>query len=251
MNILREVRRLNRKSMTTRIILVLIFSVIFIINTYAWFSTQRNVELGGISSDTTPWDVSYYVNGDENQILDEITTFTIDELYPGMPNREDTVHIYNLGTASTKITYEIMSVKIFGQEVLDTLKTTGEITNVIDEENGTVTVNLFAKETQFPFNISYTYDHYMPEKEMVKLVGQYVDDTATPRAHGTCKFHVNWPYLGDGTDEENLAKDMLDTKFGKDAYTYYQKEDSDPSKAVEIKVKVTSSMIHPKDDDEV
>ena len=156
MNILREVRRLNRKSMTTRIILVLIFSVIFIINTYAWFSTQHNAQLGGIRSELTAWDVSYFVNQENDEILDDFTVFTIDELYPGMPNREDVVHIYNIGTSSTIITYEITSVKIFGQEVLDTLRTTGEITTENDKNKRAVTVKNLAKETQYPFNINYT-----------------------------------------------------------------------------------------------
>ena len=37
----------------------------------------------------------------------------------------------------------------------------------------------------------------------------------------------------------------LDTKFGKNAYNYYQNEQNDKNKAIEIVVKITSSMIHP------
>ena len=37
----------------------------------------------------------------------------------------------------------------------------------------------------------------------------------------------------------------LDTKFGKEAYAYYQDSANDPSKAVEVQVKITSSRIHP------
>lgn len=40
MNILREFRRVKKKSMATRIKLLLIFSVILIINTYAWFRNK-------------------------------------------------------------------------------------------------------------------------------------------------------------------------------------------------------------------
>ena len=41
MNILREFRRVKKRSMSSRIRLVLIFAVILIVNTYAWFSTER------------------------------------------------------------------------------------------------------------------------------------------------------------------------------------------------------------------
>lgn len=235
MNILREFRRVKEKNMATRIRLLLTFSIIFIVTTYAWFSTQKNVNIGGLTGDVTGWDVSYFVNSDQNEILDEIAVFTIDEFYPGMPEREDVVHIYNRGESSTSIKYELISVKVFGQEVLSELQTTGEIVT-----NGNTT-NLFSKDTQYPFNISYTYDR-------AKLIGVYVDNETTPQAVAKFKFNVNWEYEGEGTASENLAKDILDTKFGKDAYTYYKNESNDPTKAVEIKVKITSSMIHPKDD---
>ena len=44
---------------------------------------------------------------------------------------------------------------------------------------------------------------------------------------------------------ESEDKDVLDTQFAKEAYTYYQQEGSNDLKAIEIKVKITSSMIHP------
>jgi len=232
MNILREVRKFGKKSMLTRIILLIMFSVILIINTYAWFSAQKDLEIKGLEGDVTSWDVYYYVNTDTNEILNQMATFTIDELYPGMPNREDVVHIHNIGEASTNIQYELVSVKVFGQEVLQQLKTDGNI-----QTSGNTT-NIFSKNTNYPFEVSYTYDK-------TKLTGKYVADGSNPNGGATFKFNVSWAYEGVGTDEENLAKDMLDTKFGKDAYAYYQKEGSDPTKAIEIKVLITSSMIHP------
>lgn len=233
MNILREVRRVNEKRMSTRIILILLFSVIFLINTYAWFSIGESFKLNGIEGDVTSWDVAYYANDEE--VLDETVTFTIDELYPGMPNREDIVRIHNIGKASTNIKCELVSVKVFGQEVLETLKANGEI-----QTNGNTT-NLFSKDTEYPFNISYTCDK-------PKLIGEYKDDTSTPNSTAIFKFNANWDYDGNGNDTENLAKDILDTKFGKNAYSYYQDEANDPSKAIEIQVKITSSMIHPSND---
>ena len=228
MNILREFRRAKKRSVASRVRLVMIFSVILIVNTYAWFNINEAVKLNGLEADITPWDVTYYV--EDKEVLDEDYTFTIDELYPGMPNREDTVHIRNLSTTSSKIEYEITSVKVFGKEVLDQLKGDGGI-----QSNGN-TVNLFSDDTVYPFNVSYTYDK-------TRIDGEYVDDTTTPDALATVKFNVSWKYQGTGNDDENLAKDILDTKFGKDAYQFYQDEENDSSKAIEIVVKITSSII--------
>lgn len=237
MNILREIRRINKRSMPARISLILLFSVILIMSTFAWFSAQKDVNIKGLEGAVTSWDVAYFVNNDENQILDETATFTIDELYPGMPDREDVVHIYNIGQASTDITYELVSVKVFGREVLSQLQTSGEI----QTNTATNTTNIFSKDTQYPFNISYTYD-----KDY--LNGKYAEDdlVTSQTAHAIFKFNVSWAYnVANGTDEQNIAKDILDTKFGKDAYAYYQNAENDPSKAIEVQVRITSSMIHP------
>ena len=43
--------------------------------------------------------------------------------------------------------------------------------------------------------------------------------------------------------KEKLAKDILDTKFGKDAYNFYKEETNNSQKAVEIYVKITSSIL--------
>ncbi len=230
MNILREFRRTKKISIMARIRLVLTFSVILIVNTYAWFNINEGVKIGGLQGEVTSWDVSYYVNEDENEILDETAIFTIDELYPGMPNREDIVRIYNRGKSSTSIKYELISIKVFGQEILEQLKAENGITT-----DGNTT-HIFSDDTKYPFNISYTYDK-------TRLDGQYVDDETTPDAHATVKFNVNWAYEAGSDDNEKEARDILDTKFGKDAYNFYQNEENDSQKAVEIYVKITSSMI--------
>jgi len=240
MNLLREVRRVNKRSLPVRITLLLTFCVIFIVTTYAWFSTQRNVTLGGLEGETTPWDVSYYLEDD--WILDETVTFTVDEFYPGMPVRLDNVYIYNLGSTSTQINYELISVKVFGVEILNELKTKNEITTETttdpDTERTLTKTNIFSTNTDYPFNVSYTYDRDY-------LIRAYIDNETTPASYATFNFNVDWPYQEGTTAEEIVTKDMLDTKFGKDAYTYYQNEANDTSKALEIKVKITSKMIHP------
>lgn len=238
MNILREVRRSSQKSMPVRILLLLTFGVIFIVTTYAWFASDQDVLLKGLEGGVTSWDVAYYIEDDENnetEVLDKTAVFTIDELYPGMPDRTDVVHIYNIGTSSSVIQYELLSVKVFGQEVLSQLQTNGEI-----QTTGTTT-QLFSKDTQYPFNISYTYDK-------TKLLGKYEDDTSTPNSFGTFMFNVEWDYQATGEQSVIDARDVLDTKFGKDAYAFYKDADNDPSKAIEVKVRITSTMVHPSQD---
>ena len=254
MNILREVRRVNKRSMPIRIIFLLTFCVIFIVTTYAWFSTQRNVTLGGLEGETTPWDVSYYIKADEDKnetlVLDETVTFTVDEFYPGMPEREDTVNIYNMGGASTVIEYELLSVKVFGREILTKDAYGHQVLNVYEKDEngdeflaGTVpittdttqdgtTTTIFSGDSAYPFKISYTYDK-------VKLIGAYKEgEEGSERAHGTFFYNMNWLYEGDE------AKDELDTQFGRDAYKYYESGE-DPEKAVEIMVRITSKFVHP------
>lgn len=227
MNILREFRRVKKKSMTTRIGLIAIFSVILIINTYAWFNTNKDVKINGLEGDITSWDVAYYV--DDEEILDEEVAFTIDEAYPGMPNREDVARIYNLGTTGTNITYELISVKVFGQEVIDELKANNGITT-----DGNTT-HIFSNDSEYPFDISYTYDK-------TTLTGKYVDDETTPGATATFKYNMSWAYEAGSTDTEIAERDSLDTIFGKSAYQYYQSPTNDPSKAIEIYVRIVSSI---------
>lgn len=237
MNILREIRRVKHKSMPVRIILLLAFCVIFIVTTYAWFSIQKNVSLGGLTGNVTSWNVEYYVNSDTNEILNETAVFTIDDLYPGMANREDTVYVYNTGKASTNIKYELISVKVFG----NTVWAKGNASNPLQIQTTGNKTTIFSADTNYPFNVSYTYDK-------TKLIGQYVEGSENAdKARATLKFNVNWSYEGNGTESENLARDILDTKFGKQAYTYYQ-NGNDITKAIEIEVKITSSMIHPSED---
>ena len=54
MNVLREVRRFKHKSMPLRIISILMFCVISIVTTYAWFSSQKDVKLGGLEGNVMP-----------------------------------------------------------------------------------------------------------------------------------------------------------------------------------------------------
>ncbi len=184
--------------------------------------------MDGLEGEVTPWDVAYYV--DDKEILDEEAIFTIDELYPGMPEREYVAQIYNIGKTGTIINYELKSVKIFGEEILDELKANGSI---VKEGN---TTHIFSDDTKYPFNISYTFD-----KD--RLSGAYVSDETTPNAHATFKYNLNWSFESGSTDDvEKVQRDTIDTVFGKNAYKFYQNPENNTNKAIEIYVKITSSI---------
>lgn len=241
MNILRELRRTSKKSIETRIRLILLFSVLLIINTYAWWYMNKEVDLGGLEADVRTLDASTtYVINEENA-LDATTNFAVDEVYPGMPDYEDYVHIYNLGESSTKITLEIESIKIFGQDILGELEDNGEI-----QKNGN-TVTLFVNDTKYPFCISYSYDKDVLEEkyEYGKLTDGVFEDLKNDEGKygyetdnssvATISFNINWEYDG-GSDE-------LDTEMGKKAYEYYKNAKDNGDKAIEITMKIISEAL--------
>lgn len=239
MNILRELRRTSKKSMATRIRLILLFSVLLIINTYAWWYVNKEVDLGGLEADVKTWDVAYVVN--EQNVLDETVNFAIDDVYPGMPDYEDYVHIYNLGDKNTQIIIEIESIKIFGQDILEELENNEEI-----QKDGN-TVTLFVNDTKYPFCISYSYNTDVLEDkyEYGKLTdgvfedlknedGKYGYEVNDP-AVATISFNINWEYEA-GADE-------LDTEMGKKAYEYYNNATENGNKAIEVTMKITSKLL--------
>ena len=234
MNLLREVRRVKQKSLPVRILSLFVFAIMLIISTFAWFASDQDVRLKGLEGDVTSWDVAYYVKN-EDKTLDKTTVFVVDEFYPGMPQRIDNVHIYNIGEASTRIEYEIVSIKIFGTELCETLKTNEKIQTT--EKDGITTIMIFSGDEEYPFTVSFSYDK-------TYLNGKYQDLNSTPNAAAKAEFKVNWAFGEAGRDDEISAKDLLDTYFGKEAYEYYQ-DGNNVNSAMEIQVRITSSMIHP------
>jgi len=239
MNILREIKKVNQLNMPIRIILLLTFCVIFTASTYAWFAIVREVNIGGLQGNVNEVegpDVAYYVG--ESEILDETVTFTLNSLYPGMPFYNDTIDIYNTSDSTTEINFEIVSVKLFGEEIYNEEFSIG-VSNV--GENGKK-YTIFSEDTQYPFNISFQCDKSTIE-------GTYVDDgsDASEKAHATFDFNANWTFQAEAEDGESLddedikARDDLDTQFGEAAFEYYNESGNEA--AIEIKVKITSTRI--------
>ncbi len=222
MNILRELRKFKRKSVLVKLQILLLFSVMLIASTYAWWRIPE-VKMSNLQGTVESWEVEYDI--EDNKILEEEVTISVDNFQPGMQDFEKIISIRNLGTKETSITYELTSVKLFGEEVLSELQNNNEIALAGN------TVNLFVNsaENEYPFNICYTYDKS-------KISGQYEDDESTPDAVAKLGFYVSWEY--------EKGTDILDTSVGQRAYDYYEDENNIPEEILQFTVKITSKAIH-------
>lgn len=222
MNILRELRKFKRRSVLVKLQILLLFSVMLIASAYAWWRLP-DAGVNELHGTVETWDVEY--NIDDNEILDEEVTISVDEFQPGMPDFEKTISIRNLGTKGTRITYELTSIKLFGEEVLEDLQNDEEIRLAGN------TVNLFVNTTEekYPFDICYIYDKS-------NISGEYVDDETTPNSVAKLTFYASWAY--------EKGTDLLDTAIGKKAYEYYADENNSPEEVLQFTVKITSRAVH-------
>ena len=213
MNILREIRKIKNNNIVIKIALILVFSTIFIINTYAWWNLSKEIKISKVEGKINPWDVDYVI--DNNNILDEIIKIPIKNINPGMENFHKIVKIKNTGNKPTKINFELLSVKLFGEEKLNELLRNDEI---LQKENG---AEIFKNKDKYPFDFSYTFDK-------TELLGQYIDDRTTD-SYANLVFDMKWEYLG---------TDMLDTEIGKRTFDFYNSNNN--KNAIEITIKLIS-----------
>lgn len=219
MNVFRELRRIKNRNVIARLAVVFVFLLMLITSTYAWFNISKEVEIQGVEGKVSGWNVEYYVN---DVFAENTYVFEAQNFYPGMDPITETVKIYNTGELNTNIKYEITSIKLFGEEILEQLENNNEI---IYSERG---IAIFTDTTKYPFFINYSYDK-------VKLIGTYADAESTPNAVATLDLSASWEYHG------NDAKDILDTGFGEAAYDYYEAH-PEGEEALVIEMKITSEM---------
>ena len=220
MNVLRELRKFKRKSVIAKLRILVLLGVLLIGSTYAWF--LYNLEppkISGIKMETEKWNVEYRI--DDEEIEDEIT-FAIDEFYPGMTAFEKNIIVRNFTVRKSAIKFDVVSVKLFGEEMVDTLKETGDI---LESGNGK---SVFATE-EYPFNAGFYYD-----KDMIE--GMYVDDETTPDATAKLTLYANWLYERESPTKTKEENDKLDAFFGGKAYEYYESSDEDIGLEITIKI---------------
>ena len=238
MNILREIRKAKKRSMVARCFLILLFATFLIINTFAWYSIIKKVDNQNLGAVVTPWNVEFYTS-DSEEPLDETVTFTVNEMYPGMPEFEDYVFIRNAENRPSTIEFKLKRITLFGEliysdEVIENFENELEPIVTRTEVEGQTgiysgTIDLITEGEDYPFHISYSYD-----KD--KISGKYESDILTPDAFATFTMNIEWDYELLVNDLVSSDRDNLDTDFGKRAYEFYSNEEE--TNAIEIKVEI-------------
>ncbi|MGI6329674.1 MAG: hypothetical protein ACOXZR_02295 [Bacilli bacterium] len=176
--------------MLKRVNLVSLLFVIvsFISVTLAWFAYSG---LGKVATeiDVKAWFIELEKNGES--VSNDIS-ISLEELYPGMKTVTEEIKIKNLGDSDASVNYSIVSARILGEEKDNYLITENELTSEEVED---------ILSHQYPFKININLSrHYVLSKNGESIF----------------KVSVSWPL--DSDDDE------LDSKWGNDAYNFYQKE---------------------------
>ena len=233
MNILREVRKMSSRSIKRKVILVSMLTIVFIINTYAWFSISKDIELNSISGTVSNFDIAYVVS--DKEVLKEDISFEVGRIYPRMPIYEQKVYVYNTGNGGAAIGVELNWVKLFGQDITELLKERNEI----NMTNGSTIIFASNNNDGHPFRIECTIDKpYLSTKYQY---GKYTDDGYVDLKHNgkygyetgdTGVATVKIQFIWEGTNDE------LDTKFGKQAFEFYQNNNTEDVKAIAASLKL-------------
>lgn len=227
MNVLRELRKFKTKSALAKIRILILLAVMLVVSTYAWFYVDKDVGVSNIRGVVTEWDVEYSI--DDVIITTEEIVIACDEFYPGMDPFEKKIKTSNKTETGADIKYELKSVKLFGVEILEDLKNTGNVT-----EAGT-TINVFATE-EYPFNAGFYYD-----RDVIGGIDP-ITGLPTPNSHAELTVFANWSYTRESVTKTITENDELDTQYGEDAYQYYQDETlSERYSPLEIVINITSA----------
>lgn len=176
---------------------ILILAILLSANTFAWFIYANKVE-SGITAKIRAWDVDFEINGESGV---NYIPFTVDEIYPGMPDFVKTVTIINNGDSAATLSYEVDSATILGVYTEAT-------------EGGSVTPELLLNSLRndYPFKINPTLSN----------------TTINPGASQTFTFTLYWPF--ESNDDEE------DTYWGSRAYDYAAAHPSASSIIITMKI---------------
>lgn len=163
MKILRILRR--RKIKLSFIFLLLL---VFIVNTYAWMSTDKNTTAGNITLNVSSWEVAFIIDDEEKT---EEYTFEIEEFYPGITPIEKKIEVWNIGDSNSFLEYEITEIYLYGVQIL---KNPIDAQTSIPETIGTETTNgqgqktadLFGNEDATIFDENNTYYNFLQQENV-------------------------------------------------------------------------------------
>ncbi len=159
-------------------------AVSFISITLAWFA-YSGFARAETSVDVKAWYIEFQKNG---EAVNNDIVISIDEIFPGMEPKIETIDIKNLGDSDAAISYAINTARILEKEL-----------NISDEESGFLNDSL---SHDYPFHI----DVSLSKSYALKQDGS-----------SELKVAVTWP-LDSGNDD-------LDSNWGSKAYEFKKAED--------------------------
>lgn len=187
---------------------ILFIALLLTSNSFAWFIYMNKID-SDINVRVKAWNVSFRF---DNETMTDYINFSVDEIYPGMDDFEQVLSVTNDGDVAAKLSYEIISINIFGEDysVLEDNITSPDLNDVLTN--------------RYPFKISITSD-----SETIASNG------------GMANFIVRvvWPY--ESYDDYGNINDEVDTYWGNQAYQFSLDNEDVP--CILLKVKLTATQI--------
>ncbi len=190
------VKRLFKR---VRLSTLLLLAVLLASNSFAWFVYSTRVQ-NTISAHVKAWSVAFEIGNSESV---SYVNVDVQDIYPGMTTFTRSIRASNNGDTPAQLTYEIMSVTLFG-----TTYTAGPTMSSAQ------LANKFS--TEYPFHINVTLS------TNIIAVGSHNE---------SYNISVSWPY--------ESGDDSIDTYWGNLAYDYHAANPDEPSISMEIKVIAT------------
>jgi hypothetical protein len=223
MNLLREIRRSRAKGIKHKLMILSVLGMLFITNTYAWFFSYKEITVSNIQANVSEWNVSFFIN--ENEIFEEYADLKRSTFFPGAEEETSSVTIYSMTTHPSEISYQLISVKLFDEEILTELT---DLNAISDNGNGKVTLFVNnGSDVEYPFSIYYTYDKTL-------ISGKYTSSADT-NSVAKLTFSSKW--------DSDDANNDIDTYYGKKAYEFYQNSANNGKEALEVTVKITAQKV--------
>ncbi len=170
-------------------------------NSFAWFIYSTKVS-NSITARVKSWNVNFEVGSGEQ--AEEYIEINVDSLYPGMSDFKKELTASNSGETPARISYEVVSATVLGDDLLGTGKTSEEIINGL--------------RNNYPFKIDFSVSNMI-----IAALGGKEKISIT----------VSWPYeSGDDTN---------DTKWGNRAYDFH-KNNPDTS-SINLMIKITAVQV--------
>lgn len=186
---------------------LLFFAILISVNTYAWFIYMNKVS-SDISVRVKSWNVSFQFN---NQTMTDYVNFDVENIYPGMETRTQSLKVSNDGETDATLSYEVVYANIFGTEY------NTETDDITPEQ----LTNKLANDYPFKITLSSTNDVLSKNG-----TNEYF------------KVQIVWDYE---TTTNGVLQDEQDTYWGNLAYNWNQTNSTTP--CIQVRIKITAIQI--------